>query len=124
MDYFLILYFLIGVLEDFLITLNFRYVAKELAFPAAFFSFLSTIVSMAIVYHILTLLDARRGALAITIYALGIAAGTFLAMKFNPDFKVIFKTKRRTKKVVTGATNNESKSGNILQEKKGEFYAS
>ena len=124
MDYFFVLYFLIGVLEDFLITLNFRYVAKERAFPAAFFSFLSTIVSMAIVYHILTLFDARRGALAITIYALGIAAGTFLAMKFNPDFKVIFKTKRRTKKVITGATNNESKSGNILQEKKGEFYAS
>ncbi|MEK9201633.1 MAG: hypothetical protein AAB944_01545, partial [Patescibacteria group bacterium] len=94
------------------------------AFPAAFFSFLSTIVSMAIVYHILTLLDTRRGVFAITIYALGIAAGTFLAMKFNPDFKVIFKTKRRTKKVITGATNNESKSGNILQEKKGEFYAS
>ncbi|MEK7180513.1 MAG: hypothetical protein AAB706_03480 [Patescibacteria group bacterium] len=124
MDYFFILYFLIGVLEDFLITLNWRYVAKEQALPAAFFSFLSTIVSMAIVYHILTLLDARRGALAITIYALGIAAGTFLAMKFNPNFKLIFQTKRRTKKAITPTSSTELKAANLLTEKKGEFYAS
>lgn len=104
MDYFLVLYFLAGALEDFLVTLNWRYVAKEKPFSAAFFSFLATVVNMAVVYNILTAFDNTRSILAIIVFSLGISTGTFLAMKFNPDFKAIFSTKRRTKKVVQTAS--------------------
>ena len=81
MDYYLILYFLAGVLQDFLLTLNWRSIAKERAFPAAFFSFIVTVVSMLVLYNIITQLDKDRSMIAIVIYALGIGTGTILGMK-------------------------------------------
>jgi len=81
MDHYLILYFLAGVLQDFLLTLNWRFIAKEKAFPAAAFSFIVTIVSMAVLYNIVTQLDKDRSIIAIVIYALGVSAGTIIGMK-------------------------------------------
>ena len=83
MDYSLILYFLTGVLQDFLLTLNWRFINKEKAIPAAFFSFAVTMVTMLVLYNILTQLDAQRSIVAIIIYAFGIAAGTILGIKTN-----------------------------------------
>lgn len=81
MDYYLILYFLAGVLQDFLLTLNWRFINKERAIPAAFFSFAVTVVTMLVLYNILTQLDTQRSIMAIIVYALGIGIGTILGMK-------------------------------------------
>lgn len=86
MDYFLILYFFAGILQDFLLTLNWRYVAKHKIAPAVGLSFSVTIVSMLVIYNIISRLDSQRSILAIVIYAAGIATGTFLAMKFKVGF--------------------------------------
>jgi uncharacterized protein YebE (UPF0316 family) len=80
---YLIAYFLAGVLQDFLLTLNWRFVAKEKVLPASFFSFIVTVVSMAVLYNILTDLDGQNSILAIIVYSLGIATGTFFGMKMN-----------------------------------------
>ena len=79
---YLILYFLAGVLQDFLFTLNLRYVAKNKVFLAVLTSFLVTVVNLFVLYNILTQLDSQRTIAAIIIYAFGITTGTFLAMKF------------------------------------------
>lgn len=77
----LLLFFVAGVLQDFLVTLNWRYVTKEKVFLASLFSFFSTVVAMTVLYTILTELDSSRSILAIVVYSLGIAIGTWLAMK-------------------------------------------
>ena len=80
-DYHLIIYFLAGVLQDFLLTLNWRFIAKEKAIPAAIFSFAVTVVTMLVLYNILTQLDRQRSITAIIAYALGIGLGTILGIK-------------------------------------------
>jgi len=83
MNYYLdlIVYFFAGIVQDFLLTLNWRFVAKEKPLPAVTFSFLTTVVSMIVFYDILTQLDSQRSIVAIIIYALGIGTGTYLGMK-------------------------------------------
>jgi len=80
----LLIFFTVGIIQDFLATLNWRYVAKGKALPAVTFSFLTTVVSMTVFYDILTRLDSNKSIIAILFYSLGIGAGTFLAMKFKP----------------------------------------
>lgn len=79
----LVLYFIAGVIQDFLLTSNWRAVAKEKILYATLFSFLTTVISMVVIYNILTSLDADKSILAIVIYASGIATGTFIAMKLK-----------------------------------------
>lgn len=98
MDYYLFIYFAVGAFEDFLETLTARFIAKEKATQAAFLSFFSTIVSMIVLYTILAFLDSNRTLSAIAVYALGISTGTFLAMKFNPKLRNVFKAARKRKK--------------------------
>ena len=80
---YLFVYFLAGVLQDFLFTLNLIYVAKNKIIPAMVVSFLVTVVNLIALYNILTRLDPNETISAIIVYALGITAGTFLAMKFK-----------------------------------------
>ena len=77
-----LIYFLVGVVQDFLTTLNWRYVAKDKILPAMIFSFLTTAVGMIVLYNIITQLDPNRSILAILIYSLGITVGTFFAIEF------------------------------------------
>lgn len=79
----LVIYFVVGIIQDFLLTLNWRYVAKERALPAVTFSFLTTAVSMLVFYNILTQLDSEKSVIAMLVYALGVGAGTFVGMKFK-----------------------------------------
>jgi uncharacterized protein YebE (UPF0316 family) len=83
MDYYIILYFFVGILQDFLVTLNWRYIAKHKIAPAMLLSFLVTITTMLVIYNILSRLDSQRSIIAIIVYASGVAVGTFLAMKFK-----------------------------------------
>lgn len=87
MSYYLIIYFFAGILQDFLLTLNYRFIAKDKTAFAVLTSFLVTVVSMLVLYNILTKLDAQRSIIAIIVYAVGIATGTLLAMKFKYGFK-------------------------------------
>lgn len=79
----LLIYFVVGIIQDFLLTLNWRYVAKERPFPAVIFSFLTTIVSMVVFYNILTQLDSERSIMAMIVYSLGIGVGTYVGMRFK-----------------------------------------
>jgi len=79
----LLAYFFAGVLQDFLVTLNQRYVIKDHVISAMITSFFITIVGLVVLYNIISSLDPQQSILAIVIYALGITIGTFLAMKLK-----------------------------------------
>jgi len=77
----LVIYFFVGVVLDVLLTLNWRYVAKDQALPAAVFSLVVTIASMAVFYSITRELDPTQGITNIVAYSLGVGAGTYLGVK-------------------------------------------
>lgn len=77
----LLIYFVVGIVQDYLWTLNVRYVAQHRVLPASLSSFFTTVVSMLVLYNILSKLDSEKSILAILIYSLGIAVGTVLGMK-------------------------------------------
>jgi len=77
----LCIYFVVGVVQDFLWTLNVKYVSDHKILAATITSFLTTAVSMVVLYNILTRLDSERSLVAIIVYSLGIAVGTILGMK-------------------------------------------
>lgn len=77
----LIIYFTAGIVQDFFFTLNSRYIAEKKVWPAVVFSFLTVLMSMLVLYNILSELDSERSLLAIFVYSCGIALGTFAAMK-------------------------------------------
>jgi len=86
MNYYIIIYFLVGIFQDFLVTLNWRYIAEHKIAPAMLLSFLVTVTTMLVIYNILSKLDNQRSIIAIIVYASGVAIGTFLAMKFKFGF--------------------------------------
>lgn len=87
MDAYLFVYFFVGVLQDFLVTMNWKYVAKNKILPAVSFSFLTTLVNMVSLYDILTRLDQQNSLFAIVVYATGISMGTLLAMVIDKPKK-------------------------------------
>lgn len=79
----LVIYFLVGVIQDFFFTLNSRYVAEKKVWPAVVFSFLTILMSMVVLYNILNEIDSEKSIVAIFVYSCGIALGTYFAMKFK-----------------------------------------
>jgi len=77
----LLIYFMVGVVQDFFFTLNTKYVAEKKVFWAVVFSFLTVLISMWVLYDIVSSIDRKNGILAIFVYACGIATGTYFAMK-------------------------------------------
>jgi len=82
----LAVYFLVGIVQDFFFTMNTKYVAEKKTLPAVVYSFLTVVMSMLVLYNILSELDPNKSILAIIIYSCGIATGTLLAMKI-PSLK-------------------------------------
>jgi len=78
---YILIFFIAGIVQDFVVTLNWRYIAKEKVFLASLFSFLTTVITLGVLYSILTKLDENRSIMAILFYAFGVAVGTFTAMK-------------------------------------------
>jgi uncharacterized protein YebE (UPF0316 family) len=78
-----IVYFFAGVVQDFLFTINLRFVAKDKVFLSVATSFLTVVVSMLALYNIVTQLDPSNGVVAIIVYCLGVATGTYFAMKLK-----------------------------------------
>lgn len=87
MNSYLIIYFLVGILQDLLGTLNIRFIALHKLWPAVISSFLTVVVAMLVLYNILSDFDSQRSIPAIIAYAAGIAVGTFFAMKFKLESK-------------------------------------
>lgn len=83
MEYIFILYFSAGILQDFLFTSSLRLVNKNLAFKASSMAFLDNLVSVGVLYSILTKLDNERSIIAIIIYSLGVGTGSYFAMKLK-----------------------------------------
>ena len=79
----LLAFFVVGLIQDFLVTLNWRYVAKQKIAPAALMSCLTTFVGMTVFYNII---KDNCGLAAILVYALGVACGTIVAMKCKWGF--------------------------------------
>ncbi len=77
----LVIYFFVGIVQDFFFTLNTRYVAEKKVLPAVVFSFLTILMSMLVLYNILSEIDTERSIVAIIVYSCGIAVGTYVAMK-------------------------------------------
>ena len=82
-SYYLVFYFLAGVMSDFLFTINMRLIAKERALLAATVAFLNTIIGMYVIYTIITSLQSNRGFIAILVYALGVGVGAYTAMRLK-----------------------------------------
>lgn len=82
-----LIYFIVGMIQDFFFTLNARYIAKDRIVPAVIFSLLTVLMSMLVLYNILKEIDPEKSIVSIVVYSLGIAMGTFLAMKLKFGFK-------------------------------------
>ena len=83
MNFDLLMFFLAGVLQDFLFTLSLRFVATDKPIKASPAAFLETIVTLLVLYAILIKLDTDRSIIASVVYALGIGSGTYIAMRVN-----------------------------------------
>jgi uncharacterized protein YebE (UPF0316 family) len=81
-----ILYFLAGIIQDFLVTLNWRYVAEKKIALASVFSFLATVLSFTVIYDIISRLDSEDSLTSIIFYSLGVGLGTILGMKVKFGF--------------------------------------
>jgi len=80
------IYFIVGAVQDFFFTMNSKYIAQEKVLPAVFYSFLTILMSMLVLYNILRDIDNQRSITAIVVYSCGIALGTYIAMK-TPGFR-------------------------------------
>ena len=85
--YYLIIYFIAGIVQNFIFTLHLRYTAKDKIMFSVISSFFGVLLAWLVFYNILTQLDSQKTILAIVIYSAGIASGTYLAMKFRFGFK-------------------------------------
>ena len=81
MNYYIIIYFLVGLIQDFLIAFYYRLVTKGAGFPAGFLSFLITIINLAVIYTILEKFNLETSFLAIFAYAIGNGVGTYIGVK-------------------------------------------
>jgi len=83
MDYYIIIYFLVGLMQDFVIALYTRLVNEGAALSSAVLSTLITVINLAVIYSILIRFDSERSIFAIIAYALGNGVGTFIGVKFK-----------------------------------------
>ena len=87
MYYYLIVFYLAGILQDFLTVLLIRFISREKIIPAVVLSFVTVLISLLVIYNIITQLGTQKSIIAIVAYALGMATGTFFAMKIKKGFK-------------------------------------
>ncbi|KPJ54785.1 hypothetical protein AMJ47_03510 [Parcubacteria bacterium DG_72] len=83
MYYYLLIFYLAGLLQDFLTVLWVRFISEGKTLPAVVLSFITVLISLLVIYNIITQLEAQKSTPAIIVYALGFATGTFFAMKIK-----------------------------------------
>jgi len=86
MNYYIIIYFFVGLLQDFLIALYYRLVTKNAGLSAGALSTLITIINLAVIYTILVKFSSETSILAILAYALGNGVGTYIGVKSKLGF--------------------------------------
>ena len=81
----ILIYVLVGILEDFLGTLCLRFVIHERTALAVGTTFVITIISLLVFYSIFVKLNTQtgQGIADIVAYSIGIAIGTYLGMKIK-----------------------------------------
>jgi len=81
----LLVYFIIGVIEDFIGTMTLRFVITDRIWLATITTFVVTVISLVVFYSILVKMmeDSDNGIIAIVVYSLGISIGNFIAMKMK-----------------------------------------
>ena len=79
----LIIYLIVGMIEDFLGTMTLRMVVKERIWLSTIFTFFINVIGMVVFYSIFVRLtnETEEGIISILVYSIGIAMGTFIAMK-------------------------------------------
>ncbi len=87
MYYYLLIFYLIGLLQDFLSVLLLRFISRGKTVPAVVLSFITMLIGLLVIYNILTKLETQKSMAAIIVYSLGVATGTFFAMKVKRGFK-------------------------------------
>ena len=87
MGYYLLIFYLVGLFQEFLAALYLRFLTKGKTIPAVALSFTITLIGLLVIFNILTRLETQKGTIAIIVFALGVATGTFLAMKVKKGFK-------------------------------------
>lgn len=96
--FYLLLFFLAGVVLDFFFTMNLKFVSKGKTPYATVCSFVIVLIDRVVNYGTIKGLDAEKSILAIIAYALGVATGTYLAMKFPAKAKQKRQRSRRTRR--------------------------
>lgn len=79
----LVVYFATGLLLQFIATLYVIFVADKHALRATGAAFATTIISTGMIYNIIETIGADHNYTVLVVYALGIAVGTYVGMKFN-----------------------------------------
>ena len=87
MDYYLFIFYLVGLLQEFLLVLYIRFIDENKILPAVILSFVTIVIGLLVIYNILAQLETKKSIITIIVYASGIATGTFLAMKTKKGFK-------------------------------------
>ena len=82
-----LLYFVAGLIQDFMWTLNVRFIDHDKSVKAAVTSFLGTVITVTVLYNILNQSELQESIVAILIYAGGVASGTLLGLRFNLSYK-------------------------------------
>lgn len=80
MIYYYFLYFFAGVVQNFLFSLYVRSVAVKRIYLASICAFFQTLIILFVMYDIIANL---KNPISVITYALGIAVGTFLALKIK-----------------------------------------
>lgn len=86
-----LLFFLVGVFQDVLITFYYQAIAKENAVRSGFFSTTVTLINLVILYKILTGIEDQVLSI-IFVYAIGNGVGTMLVLK-KQQLKTFIHTK-------------------------------
>ncbi len=79
----LLLFFIAGLIQDLLWTLNVSAVSERKTFRATTYSFINTVFSMMVLYTILEQVGPDKGLIVIIAYALGVGMGTLIGMEYK-----------------------------------------
>ena len=77
------LYFIAGIIQEFLFTVNIRAIDNRNVLLAAATSFLTVSFGMVIFYNIIARFNNEQSFIAIGVYSFGIGVGTALGMKYH-----------------------------------------
>lgn len=90
-----IIYFLVGVIQDIILTLNWRYISEDRALASAISAFLSALISLIVLYNIIFTIADGKNFLAVLVYAAGIGTGTYIAIRSEKTLNKITNRKKK-----------------------------